>query len=115
MEKRYLHEVVRTPNGVGTIVHIYPDATAYVVELPDNKVETFKPDELTSTVNERLETGNRVELLSTDDAHGIPVGTKGTVISKSEVGGLMIYGMMWDNGRTLNLVEGGDNWMKLPA
>ena len=114
MEKFKEHDVVNTIIGMGTIVHVYPDSVAYVVEI-QNETYTLEQIEILNIMNEELKQGDRVELLSTDDAHGIPIGSQGRVISVSELQGLKIYGMMWDNGRTLNLVEGGDTWKKLPA
>jgi len=65
-------------------------------------------------MNEPLSPSDRVELLSMpNDPYPIPVGTKGIVTDVFELSGEKIYGVKWDNGRTLNLCENEDGWKKL--
>lgn len=42
------HDIVirLSDKSEGTVVHIYPNAAAYVVEFDGGKVETLKPDEI---------------------------------------------------------------------
>ena len=53
--------------------------------------------------------GTRVECISMDD-HYCPIapGTKGTVVMVDDIGTIH---MKWDNGRTLGLVPGEDQFM----
>ena len=52
--------------------------------------------------------GTRIELISMDDPYApIEPGTKGTVISVDDMGTIH---MQWDNGRTLGIVPGEDNF-----
>ncbi len=65
-------------------------------------------------MNEPLQAYDRVELLAMpNDPDPIPVGTKGIVANAVNVQGQMIYDVKWDNGRTLNLLEGEDEWRKV--
>lgn len=66
-------------------------------------------------MNESLSQGDRVELLSMpNDPDPIDVGTKGIVTDNGvELQGQKIWGVRWDNGRSLNLLEGEDSWKKL--
>lgn len=64
-------------------------------------------------MNEPLQKGDRVQLLAMpNDPSPVPLGTRGTVKSVSNFQGI-IYGMNWDNGSTLNLLDGVDSWRKL--
>lgn len=65
-------------------------------------------------MNEPLQAFDRVELISSNDPDPVPVGTKGIVQKDGEeFQGQKIYSVRWDNGRTLNLLEGEDDWKKL--
>ena len=64
-------------------------------------------------MDEPLSPSDRVKMVSSTDPDPIPVGTKGIVQNSVEFQGLMIYGVKWDNGRTLNLCEGEDEWEKV--
>jgi hypothetical protein len=56
--------------------------------------------------------GQRVELISMDDAHApVPAGTLGTVSHVDDAGTLH---MAWDNGRTLGLIPGLDEFKAIP-
>lgn len=64
-------------------------------------------------MNEPLQKGDRVELLAMpNDPSPVPIGTRGTVTSVSNFQGVT-YGMKWDNGSTLNLLDVVDSWKKL--
>lgn len=53
--------------------------------------------------------GTRIECISMeDDYHPIAPGTKGTVVMVDDMGTIH---MEWDNGRTLGLVPGEDEFM----
>ena len=65
-------------------------------------------------MNEPLQVFDRVELISSNDPDPVLVGTKGIVQKDGvEVQGQKIYSVRWDNGRTLNLLEGEDEWKRL--
>ena len=52
--------------------------------------------------------GTRIECISMDDPHWpIASGTKGTVVMVDDMGTIH---MKWDNGRTLGLVPGEDQF-----
>lgn len=52
--------------------------------------------------------GTRIECISMDDPyHPIAPGTKGTVVMVDDIGTIH---MEWDNGRTLGLVPGEDQF-----
>ena len=55
--------------------------------------------------------GTRVELVNmADDPRPVPPGTKGTVVGVDDLGHLL---MCWDNGSTLNLIYGVDEFDKI--
>lgn len=64
-------------------------------------------------MNEPLQQGDRVELLAMpNDPLPVPIGTRGTVTSILNFEGIT-YGMKWDNGSTVNLLDVVDSWKKL--
>ena len=54
--------------------------------------------------------GTRLELISMEDPHPIPPGSRGTVDHVDDMGTIH---MRWDSGRSLGLVPGEDNFRKL--
>jgi hypothetical protein len=53
--------------------------------------------------------GTRIELISMEDPYApVPSGTKGTVEFVDDMGTIH---MQWDNGRTLGLIDGEDEFM----
>ena len=54
--------------------------------------------------------GTRVELVRMDDVQAPPIGTKGTVRGVDDIGSILVY---WDNGSTLNVVYGEDEFRKV--
>ena len=57
--------------------------------------------------------GTRLELINMDDPYApVPSGTRGTVQYVDDMGQI---GMKWDNGRTLSLVPGEDDFRRLTA
>ena len=61
-------------------------------------------------LREQYPAGTRVVLVSMDDQHAPPIGTKGTVLAVDDIGSLI---MRWDNGSGLNVVYGEDVVRKL--
>lgn len=49
--------------------------------------------------------GTRIELLKMDDDQAPPIGTQGTVLGVDDIGSLLVA---WDNGSSLNVLEGVD-------
>lgn len=56
--------------------------------------------------------GTRLELQHMEDPQPVPNGTRGTVVYVDDAGTIH---MKWDNGRTLGLVPGEDQFRKLTA
>ena len=56
--------------------------------------------------------GTRIEHQHMEDPQPVPDGTRGTVANVDDAGTIH---MKWDNGRTLGLVPGEDQFRKLTA
>jgi hypothetical protein len=54
--------------------------------------------------------GKRIKLIKMDDLDPVEPGTLGTIIKEGIVQGEKIYGVSWDNGKGLNLIEGVDEY-----
>lgn len=54
--------------------------------------------------------GSRVKLLKMDDVQAPPIGTKGTVVGVDDIGSILVS---WDNGSSLNVVDGVDKVKKI--
>ena len=55
--------------------------------------------------------GTRIELISMSDPYApVPSGTKGTVLFVDDIGTIH---SVWDNGRTLGIIVGEDEFRKL--
>lgn len=54
--------------------------------------------------------GTRIELIAMNDPQAVPAGTLGTVAYVDDIGQIH---MNWDNGRTLALIEGVDEFRKV--
>ena len=65
----------------------------------------FPSKETVEQIRRQYPVGTRVELVSMDDVHAPPPGTKGTVRGVDDTGSLL---MRWDNGSSLNVVYGED-------
>lgn len=63
-------------------------------------------------INPKLQIGDKIVILQMEDKDPINFGTKGEVVKVSEVFGVKQYGVKWENGRTLDLLEDVDKWMK---
>lgn len=63
-------------------------------------------------VKARYPKGTRLELISMDDPQAVPSGTRGTVVYVDDIGQI---GMKWDNGSSLSLVPGEDNFRVLTS
>jgi hypothetical protein len=62
-------------------------------------------------INPKLKVGDRVQILHMEDEMDIiPMGTWGTVERVSNVMDEDIYGVKWDNGKTLNILSTTDVW-----
>lgn len=60
-----------------------------------------------SHLHNQYPAGTRIELLNMDDVQAPPVGTRGTVEGVDDIGNIMVR---WDNGSSLNLVPGVDEY-----
>lgn len=49
--------------------------------------------------------GSRVELLQMEDSQAPPIGMRGTVYGVDDIGSILVE---WDNGSTLNVIDGAD-------
>ena len=58
-------------------------------------------------IKERYPVGTRIRLDHMSDPQAVPSGTEGTVTYVDDIGQI---GMKWDNGRTLSLVPGEDDF-----
>lgn len=58
-------------------------------------------------IKERYPVGTRIRLGHMSDPQAVPSGTEGTVTYVDDIGQI---GMKWDNGRTLSLVPGEDDF-----
>ena len=67
----------------------------------NNKVKVYK---------EMYPVGTRIELINMKDTQAVPSGTKGTVVCVDDMGTIH---MKWDNGRTLALIPGEDEFKKI--
>ena len=62
-------------------------------------------------INPKLKVGDRVQILHMEDEMDIiPMGTWGIVERVSNVMDEDIYGVKWDNGKTLNILSTADVW-----
>jgi hypothetical protein len=62
-------------------------------------------------INPKLKVGDRVQIMHMEDEMDIiPMGTWGTVERVSNVMDEDIYGVKWDNGKTLNILSTTDVW-----
>lgn len=62
-------------------------------------------------LNPELKKGDRVVCIHMEDESNIKYGDGGTVISKTLVFGVPQYGIEWDNGSRLQLLDDVDKWM----
>lgn len=62
------------------------------------------------SLKERYPVGCRIQLDKMDDIQAPPIGTKGTVIGVDDMFQLMVR---WDNGSSLSLIVGMDEWHKV--
>ena len=68
--------------------------------------------EYLNRLKEQYPPGTRIELLSMEDPYApVPPGTKGTIRKVDDAGNFL---MLWDNGRTLNVVPEADGFRVLP-
>jgi len=62
-------------------------------------------------INPKLKVGDRVQIIHMEDEWGeVPPGTLGTVTLVSNIFDEDIYGVQWDNGKTLNILSTTDVW-----
>ena len=67
--------------------------------------------EYINRLKEQYPPGTRIELLSMEDPYApVPPGTKGTIRKVDDAGNFL---MLWDNGRTLNVVPEADSFRVL--
>ena len=62
-------------------------------------------------INPKLKVGDRVQILHMEDEWGdVPPGSTGTVTRVSDMFDEVIYGVEWDNGKSLNILSSTDVW-----
>lgn len=62
-------------------------------------------------LNPELKKGDRVILVDMNDEFPVPFGTKGTVLGSNNVLGTKQYMVRWDDGSSLDLIDGVDKWI----
>lgn len=67
-----------------------------------------KPD--VEALRKQYPVGTLIELVKMDDVQAPPIGTKGTVTGVDDIGSLLVS---WENGSSLNLVYGVDEFKVL--
>lgn len=67
----------------------------------------MRPSEEVEKIKKLFPVGTRVRLIQMDDSQAVPSGTLGTVDHIDDDGQLH---MKWDNGRTLALIYGVDQF-----
>ena len=67
----------------------------------------MRPSEEVEKIQKLFPVGTRVRLIQMDDSQAVPSGTLGTVDHIDDDGQLH---MKWDNGRTLALIYGVDQF-----
>lgn len=70
----------------------------------------FPSEAQVARIRQNYPVGTRILLNHMEDGWAVPSGTRGTVAYVDDAGQL---GMKWDNGRTLALIPGVDNFRKL--
>ena len=71
----------------------------------------FPNEQELAALREKYPAGTRILLLAmTDDPYPVPAGTVGTVVFVDDAGNIH---MNWDNGRSLALIEGVDEFTVL--
>ncbi len=70
----------------------------------------FPSEAQVARIRQNYPIGTRILLNHMDDKWAVPSGTRGTVVYVDDAGQL---GMKWDNGRSLALIPGVDNFRKL--
>ena len=65
----------------------------------------FPSKEVVECIRSRFPSGTRVDLIRMDDAQAPPIGTLGIVWGVDDTGSIMVH---WDNGSSLNVVNGVD-------
>lgn len=70
--------------------------------------EWARMEMMAKVYKEKYPKGTRIELISMDDPYApLEPGTKGTVVHVDDMGTIH---MQWDNGRTLGLIPGEDDF-----
>lgn len=62
-------------------------------------------------LREKYPVGTRLELVSMDDTQAPAPGTKGIIKGIDDMGDIL---MSWDNGSSLKLINGVDEWRRVP-
>ena len=63
-------------------------------------------------INPKMNKGDRIVLLSMTDEPDMGYGDRGVVTDVSKVFDYLQYNVKWDKGRTLQVLEDTDKWMK---
>ena len=70
--------------------------------------EWARMEMMAKVYKEKYPVGTRIELISMADDYSVAPGTKGTVAHVDDMGTIH---MKWDNGRTLGLIPGEDDFI----
>lgn len=74
-------------------------------DMPYNN--RYPTREQVQAIQAQYPVGTRIRLYSMNDPQAVPSGTLGTVVYVDDMGQLV---MKWDNGRSLSLIPGVDNF-----
>ena len=61
-------------------------------------------------LREKYPVGTRLQLIRMDDEQAPPPGTEGSVRGVDDIGSIL---MSWDNGSSLNLIPGEDDFVEV--
>lgn len=65
----------------------------------------MKMQEIIEKLKKQYPPNSRIRLIEMDDVQSPPIGTLGTVLGVDDLGSLLVH---WDNGSSLNVLDGID-------